>query len=299
MRFAVRLNLWLSLSSVASALVIAPKFGVGKLFSPEKVGSRAHVDDISLRIRSTRESDLDGIATILATASIGAESEHLNFKQKLDVLRFKASMHTLLEQRFNVCRAGEEALAVVDQIDACEGDKLRMIWEHGSFVKKLQKAAGMSTEPHIWRDHNFALCPDDVCHLQHTMMTAEDASTGTIVGFCEVAMMCNPNSEEGNNHEDDYAPTIANLVTSTAYRRQGIGSSLVRSAARFVTSCWESEDIALFVHKENDRATALYNKLGFKCACSAGENDDKWYMTLRPTSRRRKGVAVERELVAL
>jgi ribosomal protein S18 acetylase RimI-like enzyme len=86
-----------------------------------------------------------------------------------------------------------------------------------------------------------------------------DASTGTVVGFCEVAMLSRPSESD----EQAYAPTIMNLATSPEYRRQGIATRLMQSASRFVHQKWEFGELSVYVEVENKAAIALYQTMGY------------------------------------
>eukprot|EP00543_Licmophora_paradoxa_P012095 CAMPEP_0202465148 /NCGR_PEP_ID=MMETSP1360-20130828/64551_1 /ASSEMBLY_ACC=CAM_ASM_000848 /TAXON_ID=515479 /ORGANISM="Licmophora paradoxa, Strain CCMP2313" /LENGTH=314 /DNA_ID=CAMNT_0049088761 /DNA_START=1 /DNA_END=945 /DNA_ORIENTATION=+ len=299
----------LSITAFTDALTVTSgdrSFGLNNFIPDIKTeadpSSLTQAKPISLRIRSTREDDVGEISTLLATASIGADGPSLNWKQRIDMLRVKRFLQSLLEQRFHVLRIGREAATAIDQNTECvisDADRLRLVWEHANFAVQLEKASKMSSEPHVWKQHNFALCPPDAVHLQHIMMTAMDSTTGTIVGFCEVAMMTPPDSVEKDNNKVTRLPTIANLVTNTQYRRQGIATSLLKSATRFVRDRWESDEIGLYVYKDNQRAASLYQKLGFEAVCSAGDKNDKLFMSLRSTAKRKETTekVKERELV--
>jgi ribosomal protein S18 acetylase RimI-like enzyme len=233
-----------------------------------------------VRIRSTREQDLDEISRLLANAIVDRDTlspqPSGNWKTYMKFLNTKASMKSLLSNRYQVLREGNRALTMYNgrSEDEFSMDRLELLWSHDDFRTKLEKAVMMSKEPHVWGKHNFAYSPSNVCHLQHLMMTAFDANSGKIIGFCEVAMMTRPHSH------DDSTPTIANLVTSTAYRRMGVGSGLLKSALRFVHEYWrEADEVALFVDRSNWGAASLYSKLGFCKAALCEEQDGMLYMT--------------------
>ena len=65
---------------------------------------------ISVRIRSTREADLDGIAQILAAAIVDPYQQKgkgsVNFRLKMDVLRAKAGYGPKLHARWQALREG-------------------------------------------------------------------------------------------------------------------------------------------------------------------------------------------------
>jgi ribosomal protein S18 acetylase RimI-like enzyme len=146
----------------------------------------------------------------------------------------------------------------------------------------LNNAVRRTGEDHVWRRHNLQLPPEDLSWLRHLQLTAFSPIDGSVVGFCEVAVLWNPVSEV-------YSPAIANLATSPSWRRQGVATRLVRTAARFVSMYWNtgvassssSFTLGLFVEKENAGALALYEKLGFQTtvACDGGDlSGEMWYM---------------------
>lgn len=253
-------------------------------------GIATSVRPIAVRIRATREEDIGPISDLLATTTTTSETEHrkgiFNFGVSMVTqMKRSTSFQSLLLHRFQAIEEGKKALSKVAQqcIDAqvSDADRLRLIWNHDAFRSKLQKAATMSNEPHMWKEHNFSLCPQGASQLQHIMLTAEDTLSGTIVGFCEVAMMSSPDHHDTSNPLKSAMgiPTIANLATSPQYRRRGIASSLLASATRYVQRNWEtsSNEVALYVSKDNDRAVSLYKKYGFQERQSSVD-DDKLYM---------------------
>jgi ribosomal protein S18 acetylase RimI-like enzyme len=185
----------------------------------------------------------------------------------MQVLRNKSAFYNLLSSRYEVMREGERAAKRVPLDDAInDADRMRLLWAHDSFRQKLEKAATMAKEPHVWKSKdNFSVCPQDASSvLQHAMITAQDVTTGNVVGFCEVAMLALPSDQQDECATVACAPTIANLATSQKHRRQGIASSLVKSAQQYVQRKWDREDLSLYVESANKGAIALYSKHGFR-----------------------------------
>ena len=246
---------------------------------PSVVNDHVSSSPVSVRIRSTREEDIEQIASLLASAgSDNSNNGMFNWGASIAHMRRVASFQSLLLLRCQTIREGNKAFSKVTKdcqdVQVSDSDRLRLIWEHDGFRTKLQKAATMSAEPHLWKEHNFYVCPQDTCQLQHILLTAEDVSSGTVVGFCEVAMMSAPHGE------DSRAPTIANLATSSQYRRRGIAGDLLASATRYVKQHWDlSHEIALYVSNDNDAAVSLYSKHGFER--HGAMDDDKLYMTMQ------------------
>jgi ribosomal protein S18 acetylase RimI-like enzyme len=274
-------------SSDALIVSAAPPFRALTPSATEEQSPVNSQESISIRIRSTREDDIPQVATLLATAAV--DDTRYNWAASIECLRRVASFQSLLLLRYQTIREGSKAASKVmqeieedflhnhddDEELLSQTDRLRLIWEQDAFRSKVQRAARMSSEPHLWKEYNFAVSPQDPRHLQHIMLTAEDVSSGTVVGFCEVAMMSGP-----NNEERCAAPTIANLATSPHYRRRGIAAGLLESVSRYVKQYWEeADDLALYVAKDNARAVSLYKKQGFQSEGPAG--DDKWYMTVK------------------
>jgi ribosomal protein S18 acetylase RimI-like enzyme len=239
---------------------------------------------VSVRIRSTRMEDIEQISSLLASAAAdGTNDGQFNFAASIAKMKRSASFHSLLLHRYQTMREGYIALSKVNNLclgkQVSEADRMRLIWDHDSFRSKVQKAATMSNEPHAWKEHNFSLCPQDPSQLQHIMLTAEDSLSGSVLGFCEVAMMSSPEDETSCK------PTIANLATCLQYRRRGIASNLLSTVVRYVKQQWDSSDeIALYVSKDNENAISLYKKHGFVRQTSV--EDANVYMILKTRIRR-------------
>jgi ribosomal protein S18 acetylase RimI-like enzyme len=258
-----------------------------------------------VRIRSTQATDLPEIATMLSTAAIkGPESGLWNWKINMDRLWAKADIEALLRPRFEAIQEGRKTLAKLSQlnlknmVDDQDQTRLQLLWGNDRFRRSILKASRDTGEPNVWQTHNFALAPKDASWLYHLQITAEDAATGQVVGFVEVAMLSNPvdsrrkieSSENDNdsdaNIDDDscslvYSPAITNLAVSEDYRRRGIATRLLQTAARFARQEWKAEDFGLYVEQANSAAIALYQRNGYtiKQSCKGGgQLGDMFYM---------------------
>ena len=213
----------------------------------------------SIRLRSTQESDVQEISEILASALVRTDvSTRFNWKSHIELLRTKSGVEALLRSRVQAINIGKQ---VICPLELDEADRLRFLWSNDRLRKQIEKAALLSSEPHIWTGHNFACAPESSCWLQHKMITATDALSGEIVGFCEVAMLSRP-SDSGED-EIVFVPTIMNLATSPNYRRQGIASRLIKSTSRFIRQQWKCDELSLYVDGENEAAMSLYLSMGF------------------------------------
>jgi ribosomal protein S18 acetylase RimI-like enzyme len=259
--------------NVASLVVTAPGIGIDSTVE-KQFQTVENTTPLSLRLRSTKEDDLNDIASLLASATVNIDESRRNWKTSMNVNRNKSAFCTLLSHRFQALQEGEKIVAklmVEDALSATE--RMKLLWSHDSFRRKLEKAVKKAKEPHIWKQNNFSCCPNNPNSLRHAMITAEDCITGDVVGFCEVAMMADCTLTA-------YAPTIANLATCSKYRRQGIASALLKSAKRYVHRQWSQDEISLYVEKENKGAISLYSKQGFRPkGFDSSDQDGKLYMT--------------------
>jgi ribosomal protein S18 acetylase RimI-like enzyme len=244
--------------------------------------------DLVIKIRSTTHDDIHTVATILSHALLetgqrGHRPTLINFKQKMEFLKTRAGVVSLLQSRIDAITVGNRFWRNRFSSDnfaydhgnyttsLSDAQKLRFIWSNDAFRAKLEKAAKLSDEPHVWKGHNFACAPSSSVWLCHKMLTAENGVTGEIVGFCEVAMLRNPTTDftvgdDGDEERNETVPvpTIINLVTSANYRRRGVASSILKSATRFVQQAWSSNELALYVEQSNAPAVRMYEALGFE-----------------------------------
>jgi GNAT superfamily N-acetyltransferase len=79
-----------------------------------------------------------------------------------------------------------------------------------------------------------------------------------------------------------YGPAITNLAVSEDYRRRGIATRLLQTAARFARQEWKAQEFGLYVEKANSAAIALYQRNGYtiKQSCRGGRQlGDMFYMS--------------------
>ncbi|CAB9507561.1 FR47-like protein [Seminavis robusta] len=299
-KLSLLLPVWANLLDSSWALIVSPRPTAGLTNPYTGTGSS---QDQSLeqsfsvaRIRSTRRPDVEPVADLLSSAITGDAS---GFKARVERLRIKSSVETTLDLRVRAIQEGKQHLSQAVATPPGEAineksDHLRFLWSNESFRNKIAQAAELSSEPHPWGYHNFAMAPKDPNWLRHEMITAECTRTGAIVGFCEIAMLLSPpqtappqsyGDSGGGNEEEEYyttrcLPTIANLVVSPEWRRRGIAKGLIRSAERVVERKWKSDELGLYVEKRNTKAIYLYSNAGFQVQASLQEEDnpDKWYM---------------------
>lgn len=302
------------------ALVIGTPTLVGSGMLTTKENRRAETKierlDLDLRIRSTNEGDIKEIAHMLTRAlleeeDLRSDATERNRRQRILPLnlRFRntrAGVTPLLESRMNAIKIGNKTMnqhfsqGIVEKLT--EAEQLRLLWSNDSFRNSVEKAASLSNEPHVWKEHNFACAPQSFNRLFHKMITAENAFTGEIVGFCEVAMLSQPSvdksSETGTYEtgslffdeecsimdEESGVPTIVNLVTSVEYRRRGVGSAVMKSAMNYLKKVSSSSDtMALYVDESNDSAIRIYECLGFQ-KIRRVESKNQWYMVRQISS---------------
>jgi ribosomal protein S18 acetylase RimI-like enzyme len=284
--------------------------------SSSKSGRSSNSMTRSIRIRSTQATDLPEIATILSTAAINPESGRWNWKTSMDRLWAKADIEALLRPRLDAIQEGRKTLARVlrpvdDSLEDQDQTRLEILWGNDQFRRSVLKASRETGESNVWLKHNFAMAPKDTSWLYHLQITAEDAATGKVIGFVEVAMLSNPDdsrrkpqrenessendkdsdADSNNSNQDDddddicsliyYSPAITNLAVSEDWRRRGIASRLLQTAARFARQKWEAQEFGLYVEQTNSAAIALYQRNGYtvKKSCAGGEQlGDMFYM---------------------
>jgi len=256
----------------------------------------ATVCDVSIRIRKTVESDVPYIAELLAKAVVRKRGGVSKWRNRMDEMFAKADIESLLRGRLHAMNEGQAAWKKVCRIYAHESeeDRLKILWATSDKFRKLVEKASKDTgEDNLWQTHNFVLTPPDLNWFNHLQLTAEDVDTGTIVGFCEVAMLSNPardgtcrvsSAVVGDEDDDDervFSPGITNLATAHGYRRQGVASRLLQHTERYVSMYWKAERMGLYVEKANHAAMALYSKLGYtsEVTCDGGDVlGELWYM---------------------
>jgi ribosomal protein S18 acetylase RimI-like enzyme len=255
-------------------------------------------DNASIRIRKTVQADIPAIATMLATAVVrereaSSAGSMLKFKRKMDEMFAKADIESLLTGRLRALQEGESAwkkLAGLYELE--DQEQMQLFWAKSERLRCLiEKASQETGEDNLWKRHNFVLTPRDMNWFNHVQLTAEDAATGLVVGFLEVAMLSNPtddtcrtttvvdDSDEGSLRT--FSPGITNLATAPEYRRRGIATRVLQRTERYVRSCWNAERMGLYVEKDNEDAMALYTRLGYtrEASCDGGDVlGNVWYM---------------------
>lgn len=275
---------------------------------------------LTIRIQSTTESDIrQGVSAIWAQALVEAEEVNNNRKatktagrgglawklpRRFQSTKYQGAVERLLESRLRAIRAWEASAdecvleAERQGLDrVSEADQLRYIWSATNFKGYLEAAAQLSHEPHPWKAYNFHCTPSSAGSLHHKMMTAKDARSGEIVGFCEIATLLEPSVHETPPFDLNTKPTIVNLVVSSEHRRMGIASRLMESAEAYVSQHWEGSDsspreLSLYVDKANHAALRLYENVGFERRMEVLRPSGKeaavaqWYMS-RPLNHGR------------
>ena len=265
-----------------------------------------------IRIRKSVQSDLPIVAELLSTAASSLQSNKNNnksnwglgnWKARLDQRLAQAEIESLLRCRLEAMEEGRKAYHKLAHHMVSlkeEQDRLKLLWSNSDRLRNhIEKASAETGEDNVWRRHNFALTPLDSTWLHHLQMTAEDVSSGQVVGFCEVAMLSNPilleqqqtttttNGDDKDDIQDTFnvfSPAIVNLATSPERRRQGIATRMLRLAERFVERKWGSTQLGLYVEKANHPALALYMNSGYEAKVSCANRGDNhlgelWYMT--------------------
>lgn len=221
---------------------------------------RTKNDLASIRIRSTKETDLPTIIDLLAfeasSQNIPQKTSNIpllfgNWNMSMKKLKNEVSLSSQLTQRFAAKQRAENVLSMHhnqhQQKLYKNIDELRYIlWADDTFRNKLEKAVQTTStwEGTIWDDWNFALTPESNM-LHHFMITAlddefvgmntdNDDESASVVGFCEVGICNVPSNYDCKDGQSRYMPCIGNLVVSPNHRRRGIGKRLIQSAVRLM-----------------------------------------------------------------
>jgi len=274
---------------------------------------RTAVVPITFRIRSTIESDIPDISEVWAQCvdrnknPLNQQQGPFNFRRKMEFLKSKDTIQKLLVSRLQTIRLGqqtiEECYLSYEEETLEESDRLRYLWSNERFRTCVERATQLSKDPHIWTEYNFACAPQSTKYLQHKMLTAEDRATGELLGFCEIAMLQNPMTEElvsptGEKEEDHtmLSPTLMNVIVNPKFQRRGVASRMIRSAQTFVHKEWNSDRLSLYVNSDNIGAISLYRRHGFLTMTdtkhSSVSDKEQYYMSLQLGSGRRKRLLV-------
>jgi ribosomal protein S18 acetylase RimI-like enzyme len=233
----------------------------------QMIYQRTQNDLSSIRIRSTKETDLPTIIDLLAfEASTSQNTKNETPQQKtsnlpllfgnwnmsMKKLKSEVSFSSQLTQRFAAKKRAEKVLSIhhnqQQQKLTNDIEELRYIlWADDTFRNKLEKAVQTTStwEGTIWDDWNFALTPESNM-LHHCMITAlddefvginaddDDDESASVVGFCEIGICNVPSNYDCKEGQSRYMPCIGNLVVSPNHRRRGIGKRLIQSAIRLM-----------------------------------------------------------------
>jgi len=238
-----------------------------------------------LRIRRTVESDLPIVASFLSTASVQKGS--FSWMERIWA---RHDIEGLLKRRLRAVTEGQKAKARLDHLNsniynASMDDKLyleHLWWSSDRLRTEIAAAAKETGEDSVWRRRGTQFPPDSIHWLNHIQMTACTVD-GTVVGFCEVAMLSNPTAtatasqdekwliawSNSQSNQDDhhnnryYSPAITNLAVAPEYRRQGVGRRLLSRAETYVQRHWKAPALGLYVQDTNAAANALYEQRGY------------------------------------
>ncbi|KAL7527114.1 hypothetical protein ACHAWF_002045 [Thalassiosira exigua] len=159
------------------------------------------------RVRRTRSSDVDAVASLLACESVPPSS---NWNDGVKRLRAEASFVTQVGRRLDAVEEGRRTAARLEHRtnDAAHDDEpddelcsvwdddhrlCRTMWDHDAFRTKLRAAASCAAETNAWTMHDFALPPQGSEMMRHVLITVEEEGSGAVAGFCEVAWLPRPN----------------------------------------------------------------------------------------------------------
>ena len=260
-----------------------------------KVGKRRDIHiPRTVRVRSTREEDLDSISNLLSQeVNVNEQINQKGFVASMRQLRRKSLLQKQITSRFHAREQGHKIISTANrelysQIHASSNDHhnydtsnymREILWSQDTFRNTLELAIQQTTEPwFIWRYHdNMSVCPPCPSYLQHAMMTCCNESD-EVVGFCEIFQ-----SRFGT-------PMIANLIVSKNHRRQGIATQLLTHATRTIQQHWSfpsetihhEKSINLYVHTQNHKAIQLYQQHGFLHDSSKDNSDENLLFLSKP-----------------
>lgn len=242
-----------------------------------------------IRLRTAKLQDIDSISNMLAAASLqtngcGPSKTHW-WHQNLQFLQAKSSHHRQLSKRFHAIEEARNHLKSFPSSNTPHNKncKPRYLWVSNNFRDHLKQAVNTyceyicDKEECYWYSHNYViLSPEEESLLQHVLIVAEESKSENVIGFMEVAMFV-PKPFLEPEQEQNYQPTVMNLVVSASHRRRGIASRLLSSSIRYIRQNWilpdtrkddgvtssSSQHIGLFVDKTNMGAIELYQNNGF------------------------------------
>jgi len=244
-----------------------------------------------IRLRTAKLQDIDSISSMLAAASLQTNGFGPNktprWHQNIQFLQAKSSYHRQLSKRFRAIEEARNHLKSFPSTNTLHNKhcKPRYLWISNSFRDQLKQAVNTyceylcNKEECYWHSHNYViLSPEEESLLQHVLIVAEEPNHEYVIGFVEVAMFV-PKPSLEPEQEQNYQPTVMNLVVSALHRRQGIASRLLGSSIRYIRQNWilpnarqnvnngvtssSSQHIGLYVDRENIAAIALYQNHGF------------------------------------
>jgi len=274
------------------------------------VGTNTSTQKRNNVVMKSNTEDIDKISSLLSHELLRKmdmihDDGVLNWKARMEGLRIKADLQKQLQLRLNAVSIGMQMMSKCDQLvcvgedqfeqnSSSEYDKMRLLWSHDPFRNMLEIASKASRESNLWHNHNFALVPESIHYLQHTMLTVKEEISQDVTGFCEIAMLeippyflfCENDVCELSSDSRIYIPTIVNVIVSPSHRRQGIASRLIKSAIRYVRNNWKDlsgakvSSMGLYVDDQNSAAKSIYEKEGFVIVGRSEKNKNLLFMQL-------------------